>query len=214
MQLWSIHTRYDCARKVLVNHKDLQRLPERQARGTLQKIWCDWTFSSKKTQKEAYKAISRENARRMIDTTEMLMHDRREAYESGCLSVYMEDVVRRLERLQRGESEEEKSRWLTRRKQQIWDEQYKTAPRQPGKPQGEIRGIVHPTRNPWPQTRDTPIRRHRHTRTAEQSGGGSQEDGQHPGGVAHATGITMGEGSRTDVRHYVPLVGHRRRRHS
>ena len=37
----------------------------------------------------------------------------------------MEDVVRRLERLQRGESEEEeKSWWLTRRKQQIWDEQY------------------------------------------------------------------------------------------
>ena len=37
----------------------------------------------------------------------------------------MEDVVRRLERLQRGDPEEEgKSRWLTRRKQQIWDEQY------------------------------------------------------------------------------------------
>ena len=37
----------------------------------------------------------------------------------------MEDVVRRLERLQRGEyEEEEQSRWLTRRKQQIWDEQY------------------------------------------------------------------------------------------
>ena len=37
----------------------------------------------------------------------------------------MEDVVRRLERLQRGESEEEEqSRWLIRRKQQIWDEQY------------------------------------------------------------------------------------------
>ena len=48
-----------------------------------------------------------------------------EAYQSGCLSVYMEDVVRRLERLQKGESEEEeKSRWLTRRKQEIWDEQY------------------------------------------------------------------------------------------
>ena len=56
----------------------------------------------------------------------MLLHDRHEAYESGRLSVYMEDVVRRLERLQRGESEEEeKSRWLTKRKQQIWDDQYK-----------------------------------------------------------------------------------------
>ena len=37
----------------------------------------------------------------------------------------MEYVVRRLERLQKGESEEEeKSTWLTRRKQEIWDEQY------------------------------------------------------------------------------------------
>ena len=117
MQMWSIHTRYDCARKVLVNHKDLQKLPERQAKGALQKIWCDWTFSNKKMRKEAYKAISRENASRMMDTTHMLMHDRREAYESGRLSVYMEDVMRRLERLQHGESEEEKSRWLTRKKQ-------------------------------------------------------------------------------------------------
>ena len=38
----------------------------------------------------------------------------------------MEEVVRRLERMQRDETEEEeKSRWLTRRKQQIWDEQYR-----------------------------------------------------------------------------------------
>ena len=37
----------------------------------------------------------------------------------------MEDVVRRLERLQKNESEEEeKSKWLTKRKQEIWDEQY------------------------------------------------------------------------------------------
>ena len=41
------------------------------------------------------------------------------------MTIYMEEVVRRLERLQRGESEEEeKSRWLTRRKHQIWEEQY------------------------------------------------------------------------------------------
>ena len=33
--------------------------------------------------------------------------------------------MRRLERLQRGETEEEvKSQWITRRKQQIWDDQY------------------------------------------------------------------------------------------
>ena len=61
----------------------------------------------------------------MNDTTQMLRNDRFEAYHSGRLLVYMEDVVRRLERLQKGESEEEeKSRWLTRRKQEIWDEQY------------------------------------------------------------------------------------------
>ena len=53
MQMWSIHTSYDCACKVLVNHKDLQRLPDRQAKGALQKIWCDWTFSNKKTRKDA-----------------------------------------------------------------------------------------------------------------------------------------------------------------
>ena len=87
LQMWSIHTRYDCARKVLAHHKDLQALPEKQIRGALQKIWCDWTFSGKKTRKEAYKAISQENAHRMIDTTEMLLHDRREAYQSGRLSV-------------------------------------------------------------------------------------------------------------------------------
>ena len=55
----------------------------------------------------------------------MLHEEKHKAYRAGRLTVYMEDVVRRLERLQRGESEEEeKSRWLTRRKQQIWDDQY------------------------------------------------------------------------------------------
>ena len=125
MQMWSLHTKYDCACKVMMNHHDLQKLPERQAKGALQKIWSDWTFSNMKSSKEAHKAISRENARRMIDTTNMLMQDRREAYQSGRLLVYMEDVVRRLERLQRGESEEEeKSHWLAQRKQEIWNEQY------------------------------------------------------------------------------------------
>ena len=60
----------------------------------------------------------------MIDTSTMLRQDRMDAHQSGRLSVYMEDVVRRLERLQKNESvEEEKSKWLTRRKQEIWDEQ-------------------------------------------------------------------------------------------
>ena len=100
MQMWSIHTRYNCARKVLTHHKDLQALPERQIRGALQNIWCDWTFTGMKTLKEAHKAISRENARRMIETFEMIHRDRFEAYQSGRLSVYMEDVVRQLERMQ------------------------------------------------------------------------------------------------------------------
>ena len=55
----------------------------------------------------------------------MIRQDRYDAYQNGRMTVYMEDVFRRLERLQQGESEEEeKSRWLTRRKQQIWEEQY------------------------------------------------------------------------------------------
>ena len=43
----------------------------------------------------------------MIDTSEMLRKDRMDAYQDGRLSVYMEDVVRRLERLQKDESEED-----------------------------------------------------------------------------------------------------------
>ena len=71
----------------MANHLD----PKRQAKGALQKIWSDWTFSNKKTRKEAYKAISRENAHRMIDTMQMLRNDRFEAYQSGRLSVYIEE---------------------------------------------------------------------------------------------------------------------------
>ena len=102
MQMWSIHFRYDCARKVLLHHEDLQRLPEKQVRGVMQKIWCDWTFSNKQTRKEAFKSISRENARLSIDTLGMIRQDRYDAYQNGRMTVYMEDVVRRLERLQRG----------------------------------------------------------------------------------------------------------------
>ena len=107
----------------MIRNPDLQKLPEKQAKGAIQKLWCDWTFSDMKSSKEAHKAISRENARRMIDTSNMLRQDRMDAYQSGRLSVYMEDVVRRLERLQKNKSEE-KSKLLSRRKQEIWDEQY------------------------------------------------------------------------------------------
>ena len=74
----------------------------------------------------ASKTINQENARRMIATSDMLRKDRHEAYQSGRLSVYMEDVVRRLERLQRTGSEDEDPEiyLLTKRKQQIWDNQY------------------------------------------------------------------------------------------
>ena len=101
MQMQSIHSRYDCARKVMIRNPDLQKLPEKQAKGAIQKLWCDWTFSDMKNSKEAHKAISRENACRMIDTSNMLRQECREAYQSGRLSVYMEDVVRRHERLQK-----------------------------------------------------------------------------------------------------------------
>ena len=108
MQMRSIHSRYDCVRKVMIRNPDLQKLPLRQAQGALQRLWCDWTYSDL-SKKPTQKTISRENARRMIDTSSMLRKDRLEAYQSGRLSVYMEDVVRRLERLQRNESEEEQS---------------------------------------------------------------------------------------------------------
>ena len=77
------------------------------------------------TLREPHKAISRENAKRMINMSEEIRQDRYDAVQARRLSVYMEDVVRRLERMQRGETEEEeKTRWLTKRKQQIWDNQY------------------------------------------------------------------------------------------
>ena len=124
MQMRSIHSRYDCVRKVMIRNPDLQKLPLRQAKGALQKLWCDWTYSDLSS-KAAQKTFSRENARRMIDTSSMLRNDRLEAYQSGRLSVYMEDVVQRRERLQRKESEEEQSaKLLTKRKQEIWDNQY------------------------------------------------------------------------------------------
>ena len=121
MQMRSIHSRYDCVRKVLIRNQDLQKLPLKQAQGAPQKPWCDWSYSDRSS-KEAQKIISRENARRMIDTSDMLRKDRMDAYQGGRLSVYMEDVVRRLERLKRNKSEEEQlSKLLTKRKQEIWD---------------------------------------------------------------------------------------------
>ena len=41
MQMRSIHIRYDCVRKVMIRNPDLQKLPLRQAKGALQRLWCD-----------------------------------------------------------------------------------------------------------------------------------------------------------------------------
>ena len=115
MQMWSIRTRYDCTQKVLTHHKDLQRLPERQIRGALRHIWCDWTFTAMDTPREAHKAISSENARGMISTSEEIRQDRYDAVQAGHLSVYMEDVVRCLEKMERCETEEEESAYYYNR---------------------------------------------------------------------------------------------------
>ena len=83
MQMRSIHSRYDCARKVMIRNPDLQKLPLRQAQGALQRLWCDWTYLNM-SKRMAQKTINRENARRMIETSSMLRKDRLEAYQS-CL---------------------------------------------------------------------------------------------------------------------------------
>ena len=115
MQMWSIHTRYDCAWKVLTHHKDLQP--------TTHLVRLDLYGHGYPT--EAHTAISSKNARRMISTSEEIRQDRYDEVQAGCLSVNMEDVVRHLERMQRCETEEEeKTRWLTKKKQQLWDNQY------------------------------------------------------------------------------------------
>ena len=106
MQMWNIRTRYDCAKKVPTHHKDLQALPERQIRGALRHIWCDWTYTSMDTPRAAHKSISRTNAKCMIETSEERRRDQYDAVQAGRLSVYM---VRRLEKLQRGETEEEEN---------------------------------------------------------------------------------------------------------
>ena len=124
-QMKDLHRRYDCARKVLLKNPDIQRLPLKQAQGALQRLWCDWTFSSM-SRRKAHKEINRQNARRMIDTSDMLGKEKSEMYQSRSMSVYMEDVVRRLEKLQRSEPEEEErpAKRLTKRKQEIWDNQF------------------------------------------------------------------------------------------
>ena len=90
-QMEDLHRRYDCARKVLIKNPDLQKLPLRQAQGALQRLWCDWTYSNM-SKRMAQKTINRQNARRMIDTSNMLRKDKFDACQSGRMSVYMEDL--------------------------------------------------------------------------------------------------------------------------
>ena len=88
MQMWEIHTRYDYARKVLTCHTNLQALPDKQIRGALRHIWCDWTYTSMDTPRMAYKAISKANAKRMINTSQEHRWDRFEASrqeDSACI---------------------------------------------------------------------------------------------------------------------------------
>ena len=53
----------------------------------------------------AYKAISKANAKRMIETSQEHRRDRFAATKEGRLDTNMEEVVRHLERLQRGEED-------------------------------------------------------------------------------------------------------------
>ena len=73
----------------------------------------------------AYKAISKANAKRMIETSQEHRRDRFDAAKAGRHDTYMEDVVRRLERLQRGEEDdnEEGDKYI-KQKQDLWDAQY------------------------------------------------------------------------------------------
>ena len=77
MQMWDIHTRYGCARKVLTRHTDLLALPDKQIRGALRHIWCDYMYTSMDTPRMAYKAISKANAKRMIETSQEHRRERK-----------------------------------------------------------------------------------------------------------------------------------------
>ena len=107
MQMWEIHTRSDCARKVLTHHTNLLALPDKQIQGALRHIWCDYTYTSMDTPRMAYKAISKANAKRMIETSQEHRRERFKAAKAERLDNYMEDVVRKLEKLQKEEDDDD-----------------------------------------------------------------------------------------------------------
>ena len=123
LAMWNIHTRYDCARKVLTRHTDLLSLPDKDIRGALRHIWCDYTYTLMDTPRMAYKAISKANAKRMIETSQERRRERFEAAKAEKLDNYMEDVVRKLEKLQKEEDGEDGVKYI-KRKKELWDAQY------------------------------------------------------------------------------------------
>ena len=69
LQMWDIHKRYDCARKVLTRHTDLLSKPDKEIRKALKCIWSNYRYTSMDMPRMAYKTISKANARRRINTT-------------------------------------------------------------------------------------------------------------------------------------------------
>ena len=111
--------------KVQTLHTDLLALPDKQIRGALRHIWCDYTYPSIDTLRMAYKAISKANAKRIIETSQEHRRDRFDAAKAGRLDTYMEDVVRRLEKLSKAEEDDNKDGvTYIKHKQNLWDAQY------------------------------------------------------------------------------------------
>ena len=76
------------------------------------------------TPRMAYKAISNAKTKRMIETYQEHRRDRFDAAKAGRLNTYMEDVVRRLEKLQKGEDDNDEDGIKCQKKQELWDAQY------------------------------------------------------------------------------------------
>ena len=71
---------------MLTSHTDLLSLPDKDIRGALRHIWCNYTYTSMDTPWMAYKAISEANAKRMIETSQEHRRESREARQlhGGC----------------------------------------------------------------------------------------------------------------------------------
>ena len=56
LQMWDIHTMYDCARKVLTRHTDLLSKPNEEIKKALKCIWHEYQYTSTDTPRMAYRA--------------------------------------------------------------------------------------------------------------------------------------------------------------